>query len=248
LDDRLLFFHFFPIWPLAIGAGCVSGSSSRLRFGIGESSPRKGDQMMLQSLFDSRTTRTFLLRRLDVENDQETWRAFDARYRPLLRSFFQRLGLGVDGAEEAAQETLVEFLSAYRAGRYDRSKGRLRSWLYGIARYRLSDLRRRHRVARCERGTSAVIQQIDVKSLEDAWDDTSRRTALRAAFERLRASSRVAPDTLRAFELYALCGHPPAEVATSLGMSLQAVYLSKHRCLAKLREELAHVAEEYELE
>jgi len=73
----------------------------------------------------SRTT-TRLLEGLCDPEDEALWCEFDAQYRPILVGFARRLGLNVEDAADLAQETLVRFVEAYRAGRYDRGKARLR--------------------------------------------------------------------------------------------------------------------------
>jgi DNA-directed RNA polymerase specialized sigma24 family protein len=48
-------------------------------------------------------------------------------------AFASRLGLDSNEAEDVAQETLIEFVRAYGGGNYDRSRGRLSSWIFSIA-------------------------------------------------------------------------------------------------------------------
>ncbi len=57
--------------------------------------------------------------------DEETWRAFGQRYRPILVAFGRRLGLPPEDAADAGQETLVSFVKSYRGGKYHRERGRL---------------------------------------------------------------------------------------------------------------------------
>jgi len=86
------------------------------------------------SILATRTT-TRLLDALRDKSNEPIWGQFDARYRPVLAGLARRLGLRDTDADEVAQQSLVEFMCAYREGRYDRSKGRLSSWLLGIAHH-----------------------------------------------------------------------------------------------------------------
>jgi hypothetical protein len=47
------------------------------------------------------------------------------------------------------------------------------------------------------------------------------------------------PTTWESFRLYVLEGRPAADVAASLGISRNAVYLSSNRVLARLRRDLS---------
>ena len=95
----------------------------------------------------TRTTTALLEALLDPADD-EVWQDFDRRYRPILIAFAQRLGLP---DEDAAQDTLTRFVRSYREGKYDRDRGRLRSWIIGIARHCIYDIHQ-HRATNPKRG------------------------------------------------------------------------------------------------
>ena len=80
-------------------------------------------------------TTTQLLEGLADPANQAVWQVFDARYRPVLLAFARRLDLSAEDAADVAQEALTRFMTALREGRFDRDRGRLRSWMVGIARH-----------------------------------------------------------------------------------------------------------------
>ena len=80
------------------------------------------------------TTTTVLLDGLYDPANSVVWRQFDQRYRPIIIGFARRLGLTDDDAADIAQETLVRFVKEYRAGKYDRTRGRLRTWIIAMVR------------------------------------------------------------------------------------------------------------------
>ncbi|MEW6253758.1 MAG: sigma factor, partial [Planctomycetota bacterium] len=82
----------------------------------------------------STTTNTDLLRGLKDPQNQTVWQQYVDRYRPLLLGCGRRVGLSHADAEDVAQLTLTAFCTAYQAGKYDRERGRLRDWLFGIMR------------------------------------------------------------------------------------------------------------------
>jgi RNA polymerase sigma factor (sigma-70 family) len=181
----------------------------------------------------TRTT-TALLDDLHDPRNETVWQEFVERCRPVLLAFGRRLGLDHEDAADAAQDSLVSFVRAYRAGRYDRTRGRLSSWLFGIARHCIADVRQ-ERARRPQRGLSAVEQAPGDDEHARIWNEECDREILRRAFEQLRAASNRDPRTVRAFELVALENRPVQAVADELDMTPNDVYLAKHRCLKQMR-------------
>jgi RNA polymerase sigma factor (sigma-70 family) len=197
------------------------------------------------SMIDVTRTTTALLAGLGDAANDGAWAEFDARYRPILTGFARRLGLDDAGAADAAQETLLQFLREYRAGRYDRSRGRLRNWLIALARTRIAAVRRAASRDRVVRGDSAIVDMHDGSALTQAWEMERRQVILHLALDELRRTSRAHDRTLRAFELLVARAMPAAEVARSLEMSVQDVYVAKNRLAVRLREIIARIEDAY---
>jgi len=201
----------------------------------GERVEKRAGHVMMES---TRTT-TSLLEGLADLKDREAWVSFDARYRPLLLAVCARLGLSDADAADVAQDTIARFLVSYRAGQYDRSRGRLRTWLASIARCRISDLRRSRSRRRVLRGESAIMVMPDESSIVQLWDEEQSRLLLTQAWEIVRAGSRCSKTTLESFELICFRNLTPAQVAEQLEISVQDVYRSKHRVAALVRDAVA---------
>jgi len=200
----------------------------------------QGDRPMLTH------TTTALLEGLASSANTTAWRLFDARYRPILTNFGLRLGLEAHDAEDVAQEALSRFVVAYRAGRYDRSRGRLYSWLIGIARHCLIDMREQRR-AGAAMPTGSILDNLpDEHQMTLVLEAECEREVLRLSLEHLRTTTRTEPRTIEAFELL-LNRVEPGEVAARLGMSVDEVYVAKHRCLRRLRPIVEQITGEYEL-
>jgi RNA polymerase sigma-70 factor (ECF subfamily) len=193
----------------------------------------------------TRTT-TALLEGLFDPANEEVWRAFDDRYRPILVAMARRLGLSQEDAADAAQDTLTRFLGAYRQGRYERGRGRLRSWLIGIARHCVGDIREKA-ARRRERGLTAAGELPDEATLTRLWDAECEQAILRQGLEELRRETRTDERTIRAFEMVAFDGRRPAEVARELRITPNDVYVAKHRCLKRLREIVRRLEDLYEV-
>lgn len=90
----------------------------------------------------STVTSTALLAGLADPANRTVWEQFVERYRPLLVRYACRVGLSPEDAEDVAQASLLAFSTDFREGVYDRSLGRLRSWLFGIVQNRVRSFRR----------------------------------------------------------------------------------------------------------
>lgn len=186
---------------------------------------------------DTATSLT-LLEGLRDQQDQAAWSRFAERYQPLVVSFAHKLGLGESDALDAAQETMLAFVTGYRKQAYDRSKGRLRSWLFGIAHRKVIDIRRRRQRERVLADRSdATAFAASIESPDGAqgvWEEEWQRAVIQACMSEV--ARQVAPETLEAFRLCVLEEWPPEKVAERLGMSRNAVYISKNRVMTRLRE------------
>ncbi|MFJ8577495.1 RNA polymerase sigma factor [Micromonospora sp. NPDC093277] len=154
---------------------------------------------------------------------------FDRYARELLRYCTRRVG------EQLAEDVVAEtFLVAYEhRERYDRSRGEMLPWLYGIA----TNLLRRHR-------------RVEVRALrmaargDAAAEGPSRRTAERVDAERtvaglagvLAGLPRRQRDVLL---LYAVAELEYAEIAVALDIPLGSVQSALHRARTKVRAALA---------
>lgn len=185
----------------------------------------------------STATSQSLLAGLADPNNQTAWRQYVDRYRPLLSSYAERLGVPRSDLEDLAQQTLLAFSLAYREGQYDVKRGRLRSWLFGIATGTIRNYwRSRHRIARVG-GTGdgdAVALIADDRRLDQIWEEQWRDAVVTACLREVRAE--VEAHTFAAFDLFACQGLPAREVAERLGTTENAVFCAKRRVLARLRE------------
>ena len=166
-------------------------------------------------------TSTALLEGLRDLNDDQAWGQFCDRYEPALLSFARRAGFREEDARDVVQETLIAFLESFREGRYDRSRGRLRSWIKGIILNKIRETRRR-----LAKGEIQIPDQTDATGfLEGLPDDRNLKHFFNEEWEQhvlaecLREVSRqVDASTFEAFELYALKDWQPEKVANHLGV------------------------------
>ena len=192
-----------------------------------------------ESIDVTTATSTALLDGLRQSDAESVWSEFVDRYRPLIVRYAGRLGLATEDAEDAAQQTLTVFAQAYHQGKYDRAKGRLRHWLYGIARNQIRNWRRRQpnrfvQIDSPSGKTDFFAGLADENELESVWDEEWRDAVLRECLAQVRRE--VQPATYEAFDLFALQGQAAQCVAEKLGITSNAVFGAKRRILKRIRE------------
>lgn len=185
-------------------------------------------------MIDATRTTSALIAALHDAANHEAWREIDERYRPILVNVARRAGLSDTEASDVAQDALTDLFKSFQDKRYDRSRGRLRQWLLGIARLKIADARRGRARAGAMLDTS-IPDQADNDTWTTAWEAEQRATILAQALDELRRSDKLQPHTLQAFELVALRHVPVADAAAQLGLSAQEIYLAKSRCMERVR-------------
>ncbi len=190
-------------------------------------------------------TTSAMLEALRDPANQAVWSALDSRYRSIISAVAMRAGLRGEDASDVAQQTLVDVMTGFRAGQYDRAKGRFRTWILTIAHRRVIDvLRGRYRAADW-RGDSAIDDHPNFEAIESSWNDETQKKIVHESLRLLDEECQASPTTKRAFELVQLRGVPEESVAKECGISVDQVYVIKHRMLKRLREIIERLQEAY---
>jgi len=193
-------------------------------------------------------TSTTLLAGLEDPRNEAAWRRFYARYTPMLLSYAKRVGLSDADAQDVVADVLTTFVQAYRQGRYDRQRARLKSWLGGIANNKVRKLLARRRPGSLDAsspgGRGVSFDPADPDTPDEAFEREWQLEMLSTALEVLRQEAD--PDTYQAFDLYAVKGWPVGKAAALLNMSTNALYIAKSRMLKRLREIVEALAAEEE--
>ena len=194
-------------------------------------------------------TSTTLLEGLRTPDNRVVWQQFDGRYRPVIVSIARRRGLSESDADDCAQRALLDFFQAYRDGKYDRAKGRLRHWLLGIARNRISNsmrgsAKRELQAINTTSQTDIFERQVDPQG-DDQLDQIELDEWRKGVFQECYAQAIRNFDgkTVEAFDLFARQGWSAQAVADQLGMTANAVFLAKHKIVNRIRELLPQVDE-----
>jgi RNA polymerase sigma-70 factor (ECF subfamily) len=198
------------------------------------------------TMLDVTHTTTALLQGLHDDDGNAAWEVLDRRYRPIVTGLARKLGLSDQDAMDVAQDTMIRVLAEYRDGRYDRERGRMRSWLLTIARTKIADVYRKKAVRREARGESAMVTIPKDQELEDIWSTERRFVVLREALAELQANSKTSDRSIRAFEMLVFHRRSVGDVAGELDMSENDVYLAKSRVAKKLKDTVQQLESLYE--
>jgi RNA polymerase sigma-70 factor (ECF subfamily) len=192
----------------------------------------------LNSNLSVTVTNVSLLMGLKNLQDIQAWNRFNARYCPMIKSFVRKMGFDDSTSDDIVQETILAFVDMYTNGKYDKTKGRLKSWLYGIAYRKVVDHRRKHRrefVLDEKSDASGIMNRIPSEDkLSQVWNAEWEDHVLRACLNEL--TQRVETKTLKAFELYVLKEWRIEDVAAHLDMSRNSVYIAKTRVMKHIQE------------
>ncbi len=186
------------------------------------------------------TTRSSLLSAVR-RGDEVSWDEFYRMYKPLILLRGGDLRLNQTEKEELIQLVMLSFFNTSRTFRYDKSKGRFRDYLKRIIRNKACDLmRKRHDD---ETSIEAIPQTVEklLAEGEDRWEQEWRNHVLRQALEDLRCE--VSPLVYQAFSMLSQENMSGKDVAATLGISTNAVYVYKHEALKKLKALIAEADE-----
>lgn len=186
------------------------------------------------------TTSASLLQRLRQRVNQEDWRRFVRLYTPLLHHWACRTGFHTEEADDLVQEVFAQLVRELPDFHYDPRRS-FRGWLHTVAVNKWNELRRRRRV---------LAQQLDHV---DCVDEQAADPAALLAGDEFTAlvyqralhimQADFPGNTWRACVAVVVDGKSAQEVARELGMTVGAVHAARFRVLARLRQELAGLAD-----
>lgn len=171
-----------------------------------------------------------------TEHGGSAWREFFACYAPPVFRVACKHGLTRDDAEDIVQQVMINVSRHIKNFRYDRDRGRFRSWVQSITANKVRDrLRmgvRRHEQASVpfeeDRGDGADLSEETLWAQEWLLQDTLW------CLEQVR--DEIAPHRYEAFRLYAIEGLPADEVAKQVGMTKGHVYVTRSQIAKRIRQ------------
>ena len=197
-------------------------------------------------------TRATLIQRLKDWQDQLSWQDFFDTYWRLIYGTAIKSGLTATEAQDVVQETMISVAKHMPSFKYDPTIGSFKTWLLNMTRWRITDqLRKRGPFAACPSsfddpatGTRIVDKVVDPMSrdLDALWDMEWEKNLLNAAMAKVKR--RLDPQKFQIFDLYVNKEWTPEKVAATFGISVDQVYLAKHRTTELIREEVERLKKE----
>jgi RNA polymerase sigma factor (sigma-70 family) len=195
---------------------------------------------------ESVATRTTLLERLKDWRDNPSWQEFFDIYWKLIYGFAIRSGLNEVEAQDVVQETMLSVAKHIPSFKYDRNIGSFKHWLLNMTRWRIRDQIRKRKACYSpavegndtETKTGHVNKMPDPSSLDlDAlWETEWEKNLLAAAITKVKRQ--LDPEKYQIFDFLVNKEWPPQKVAETFGISVNQVYIAKHRVTALIKEEV----------
>jgi RNA polymerase sigma-70 factor (ECF subfamily) len=190
-------------------------------------------------------TRASLLVRLRNPRDEAAWQEFLDLYGSLVYNYARKQGLQDADAADLGQEVLQAVAASVGRLEYDPHRGSFRNWLFTVVRRKLSNWRaaQGHRARGSgDPATQQLLEQYPAPASDEAeWEAEWEDRLFAWACTQVRKD--VSDSTWQAFWRTAMDGQPTRRVAADLGLTATAVYLARHRVLARLKELVRSVQE-----
>jgi len=207
---------------------------------------------MLRNKDELIPTRASLIARLKNWQDQASWQDFFDSYWKLIYGVARKTGISDAEAQDVVQETMASVAKQMPTFQYDPAIGSFKGWLLKLTRWRIVDqIRKRLPPASHSPSpdgfatdTGRLEQVIDPESaaLDDLWNAEWETNLLEAA--KAKVKRKIDPAKYQVFDFYVNKGWHAEKVAERFGLSVDQVYLAKHRVTEMLKVEVRRLEHE----
>jgi RNA polymerase sigma-70 factor (ECF subfamily) len=192
-------------------------------------------------------TRASLIARLKDWRDHASWQDFFDTYWRLIYGVARKSGMTDAEAQDVVQETVVSVAKHMPGFRYDPEVGSFKAWLLKMTRWRIIDQIRKRppEVLRHSptngTGTGTVERVIDPESnvLDKLWDAEWEKNLVDAAVANVKR--KLDPQKYQIYDFYVNKDWPPEKVAARFQISVDQVYLAKHRVTELIKAEVVRL-------
>ena len=185
--------------------------------------------------FNNETTRSSVLRAVANTENEAAWQRLFDLYAGFVFSIARSKGLKEEDADDIVQIVFADLARKLPAFKYDREKGRFRSYLTGLVNWRVMD---RLRYGKREAELKAnFLEEVQAAGASDD-DGFSEREWQAAAMEEAlrRIKPEVRPEHYAAFVASTVEGQDTDAVLRLYGLSRDNLYQIRKRLTEKLRE------------
>ena len=187
----------------------------------------------------SYTTSKTLLEKIK-SGDEEAWSDFYDRYYWLIYSVGRKADLDKNLCKDLVQQVMCAIFTQGNNFRYQSELGKFRSYLFGITK----NIIRKLKYSKAEVELMPEIQndcEAADAEIEKIFADEWHHYLLHILLQELRM--KVEETTFDSFQMYILQQMRPEAVASALGISVNAVYVHKNRCIAHLKSIASEIAQ-----
>ena len=194
--------------------------------------------------FNNETTRSSVLKAVaDTENETAWQRLFDL-YAGFVFSIARSKGLTEEDADDVVQVVFADLARMMPTFKYDRAKGKFRSYLIGLVHWRVKDklrlVLRDKELMDGYKDEVANLPPADKDFAEREWQAAALEEALR------RIKPEVRPEHYAAFVASAVEGQDTEMVLRLYDLSRDNLYQIRKRLTVKLQETVSEVLAEME--
>ena len=192
--------------------------------------------------FNNETTRSSVIRAVANTENEAAWQRFFDLYAGFVFSITRSKGFNDTDADDIVQMVFADLARNLPTFKYDRAKGRFRSYLSGLVHWRVMDKLKAGKrdadlkAAFWEEAKGAAAE--DDGFAEREWQAAALEEALR------RIKPEVRPEHCAAFVGSTVEGQDTDVVMKLYGISRDSLYQIRKRLTVKLREKLAEVRAE----
>ncbi len=196
-------------------------------------------------------TRASLINRLKDWQDQVSWQEFFDIYWKLIYGVARKAGLTDAESQDVVQVTMASVAKHMPTFQYDPAIGSFKAWLLIKTRWCIIDQFRKrgpfaeHRpISSQTNGTGTVERVADPAGqvLDVIWNAEWEKNLLDAAIAKVKRH--LDPQKYQIFDFYVNKDWPPEKVAARFSVSVDQVYLIKHRVTETIRAEVTRLEKE----
>jgi RNA polymerase sigma factor (sigma-70 family) len=196
-------------------------------------------------------TRASLINRLKDWQDQASWQEFFDIYWKLIYGVARKAGLTDAESQDVVQVTMASVAKHMPIFQYDPAIGSFKAWLLIKTRWCIIDQFRKrgpfaeHRpISSQTTGTGTVEKVADPagQALDAIWEAEWENNLVDAAIAKVKRH--IDPQKYQIFDFYVNKDWPPEKVAARFSVSVDQVYLIKHRVTESIRAEVKRLEKE----
>ena len=190
-----------------------------------------------------------LIARVKNLGDGASWVELMGIYQPVVYRVAKHRGLQDADAHDVMQQVFVSIAGAIERWEPSEELPPFRAWLTTITRNAISKALSRRPRDRAT-GSTSVMEQLNAvadtgESSDEEFAIEARRQMFRWAAQRIRIE--FTPATWDMFWRTSVMGESVSDVAAAAERTTGAVYIARHRVIARMKEEVADLSNQWEL-